>query len=150
MIPPDITTKIGQHPWKMERKDRAEAKLLLQQLGIAETSAFAQFFLAYEGGFALGSGMKEMLDIAGPAHPSIPDATDFVCQAYGVPRTFLCLTSPEGEGFVLYEKKTERVYDTGLDELAALLSGDLRPRWQTFFDYLRDYFNESRKSTAPR
>jgi hypothetical protein len=111
-------------------------------LGVDEESAFAQFFLECEGGFALGLGKKELLDIDGPAYPSIIDVTNFVHQAYSVPSHFICLTSPEGEGFVLYDKRTESVYDTGLDELPALLSGDLQPRWKTFFDYLRDYFGE--------
>lgn len=145
MIPNEIAVNIGLHGLDMRRRDRLEAQHRLEQLGVEEESAFAQFFLEYEGGFALGLGKKEMLDVVGPAYPSIIDVTNFVHRAYGVPHDFICLTSPEGESFVLYDKRTESVYDTGLDQLPALSSGDLQPRWKTFFDYLRDYFDEVKK-----
>jgi hypothetical protein len=149
MIPVEVKANIALQGLEMLRRDRQQAQQHLGQLGIKEESAFGQFFLEYEGGFSIGPKHKDMLDVVGPAYPSIGDATSFIHRAYGVPQNFICITSPEGEGFVLYDKRTESVYDTGLDELPALLSGDLQPRWQTFFDYLRDYFSEIRRPAVP-
>ena len=144
MIYSEIRDAVNRHPGKILRQDVDRAKSRLSELGVSEDSSFGQFFAEFQGPFPFGRGDRELLDIDRPT-PAISRATKFVQDLYGLPPHFICITSPEGEGFVLYDKRTDSVFDTGLEELPALLSGNLRPRWRTFFDYLRDYFSEIRK-----
>jgi hypothetical protein len=148
MLPDDIKAAVSRQPGRVLREDPESARHRLEQLGVSESSLLGRFYLEFQGPFPFGMGSEELLDIDNRVVPSIVDTTKFANAVLGLPSHFICITSPEGEGFVLYDKRTESVYDTGVDELPALLSGDLQPRWKTFFDYLRDYFREIRKPTV--
>jgi hypothetical protein len=147
LIPADIINSIRSTKLEMQRRDPVTAQRQLERIGVGSETPFGQFFLQFEGGYAVANGMKELLDIAGPAFPAIPDVTRYICENCGVPETYVCLTSPEGEGFVLYDRVAGAVFDTGLDELPALLAGEVTPRWATFFDYLRDYFRKTERDS---
>jgi hypothetical protein len=54
---------------------------------------------------------------------------------------FICLTSTEGQGAYLYDINTEAVYDFELSQDGKLTSGELKPRWSSFFDFLRWYLS---------
>jgi len=139
MLPEDLKKAIRAHPGRVLREDVDDARTRLCELGVPMESTFAQFFCEFQGPFPFGSWIKELLDVQ-RFGPSILHVTQFVRDVYQVPSGFVCLTSPEGEGFLLYDMRTEAVYDVGVSQLDDLERGKLAPRWSSFIDYLREYF----------
>lgn len=67
------------------------------------------------------------------------EATDFGRDAYEITEDFVCLTSGEGEGFLIYGKKDRRIYDVSVSDLDALEAGEAEARWDSFFDLIEWY-----------
>ena len=55
---------------------------------------------------------------------------------------FLQLSSIEGEGSYFYEKATDHVYDADWGDMEKLVSGELKPTWQTYEEFLEWYYSD--------
>lgn len=66
-------------------------------------------------------------------------AYQFVQDTWELPKDFLPLTSTEGEGAILLNLQTNRVYDFNLDKYNQLLNGELKPTWDSFYEFLNWY-----------
>lgn len=73
------------------------------KLGITPTSEFTEFFIKYRLSGVLSNKEFELLDMASPTS-QIVDATNYAIDIYGLPQDFICLTSGEGEGFIIFSK----------------------------------------------
>src|SRR5688572_10525790 len=113
----------------------------LQQLGIAEDSELAEFFREYRLSSVLSARTVEILDVCSPT-PQLLAATEFARDTYQMPEDAICLTSGEGEAFIVLSKRNGKVYDLGVAQLPAFESGNLAPKWDSFFALLRWYLSK--------
>lgn len=111
----------------------------LSQLNIKDHEEINSFFSTYNlSGVISRSSKEELLDLCSPT-PQIFEATEFGRDVYEITEDFICLTSGESEGFFLYSKKDQKVYDVNVEDLDDLESGELEPRWDSFFDLIKWY-----------
>jgi hypothetical protein len=139
MIPADIEELVATQPGNTSRVDSAKALKALEALGVQGDSELAIFFRRYQAAALVSkSSYNELLD---PCSPSlqIGDATEFARETYELNDRFIAFTSGEGEGFILYELATGRVFDAAVDEFDSLEEGELEARWPNFFEFVRWY-----------
>jgi hypothetical protein len=79
-----------------------------------------------------------LLDLCSPTR-QFAETTDFGRDIYGVPGNYICLSSGEGEGFILYSISDRKIYDISVSELDDLEQGKVEPRWNSFFDLIEWY-----------
>lgn len=73
-------------------------------------SELAEFFLNYVITFFRGTASyEELCDIAEPSN-EIEVGTSFIHEAWELPENFICLSTVQGEGCYLYDKKTARFW----------------------------------------
>ena len=140
MIPRDIRDLIIKQPGRVLRST-TELDLVLRSLNdlnISEQSELGEFFLEYCLSGVLSNRRMELLDLCSPTL-QIWNATRFGRDVYDVPDEYVCLTSGESEGFVLYSVTNRRIYDIGVSEIEALENGLVQPTWSTFFELMRWY-----------
>jgi hypothetical protein len=151
MIPLTVERHLAMDGGNIARTDPNSAEEALVNLGVAPGSEFGQFYLKYRGSFISPRPVAELLDIAGPAIPAIPDQTDYVRDRYHIPDQYLALTSDEGEGMYLYDKQDQAVYDLDIVMLEDFIHGRMAARWPTFNEFLVWYFagtGEQKRSVA--
>ena len=138
MIPFNVQQRLVDHVWL--RPSSNDVLPILSNLGIDSTSDFAVFFIKYWGPFrSLNAGI-ELLDIV-EGDESIISNTMAVREEYGFPERFIVVTSLSGGGVLVYDNINGAVYDVdfeGGDN--ALVSGELKPRWPSWNDFISKYF----------
>ena len=92
----------------------------LRALGVDLTSELAELYLRC--GASNVRGWYELLE-----PDQLAEATAHVQAEWGVPAPFLALTGIEGQGVVLYDRRSGAVYDLPFDRLDALCHGQLPP-----------------------
>ena len=100
---------------------RAQAQVhagQLRALGVDLTSELAELYLQHGAGNV--RGWYELLE-----PDQLAEATAHVQAEWGVPAPFLALTGIEGQGVVLYDRRSGALYDAPLDRLDALRTGQL-------------------------
>ena len=90
----------------------------LRALGVDLTSELAELYLQHGAGNV--RGWYELLE-----PDQLAEATAHVQAEWGVPAPFLALTGIEGQGVVLYDRRSGAICDAPLDQLDALRSGQL-------------------------
>jgi len=122
---------------KLERSssDLEKVNLALQKIAVKATEELAEFFRQFKLPGVLNKRSVELLDLCSPTE-QIQEATEFGQDAFEIKDDFLCLTSSEGEGFVLYSKSSKRAFDASADELDSLEAGDKEPEWNSFFELI--------------
>ena len=140
MIPESIIKYLAQDGDVVLRKDALQAFQALMQMEIDKESEFGEFYTRYRGGFISSEPRPELLDIAGPAIPAIPDQTAYVLDRYELPEEFVALTSDESEGMYLYNKNNKSVYDFSVGQSQDLINGKIQPRWNSFNEFLEWFF----------
>ena len=142
MIPQTIVDAIENQSrgnYMRTNSDSTEVLESLRELGVDEHNQLKEFFLRYNlSGCLLGQEGEELLDLCSPTR-QIAGATDFGRDVYEVPASYICLTSGEGEGFYLYSIADRIVYDVDVDQLDALEAGQIKARWESFYDLLEWY-----------
>lgn len=140
MIPHAIAQSLEAQPGKYQR-DLSHLPLVqksLEDLALLDHEQIRQFFESYNLNGILGCRSVELLDLCSPT-PQIKEATSFGVDIYGVPEGYVCLTSGEGEGFVLYSTKDRAVYDVSVDQFDKLEQGKIKPTWSSFFELIEWY-----------
>ena len=142
MIPVEVETYLANAPGEVLRASRASAEKVLQTLGVALNTEFADFYLKYQGCFISPRPVSELMDIDGPEIPNIAAELGYVQDRYDLPANYLPLTTDEGEGMYLYAINSGTVYDMDFDNLPDLLTNKLPPRWPDFNAFLIWFFSE--------
>ena len=139
MIPKSISDEMLRTRGNVLRKSESLVVEELRRLGVPEHSQFGEFFIHFQVS-ALSSAVskEELMDLASPA-PQIRSVTEFVHGVYDVPDQFICLTSAEGEGFYLYDRDSEAVYDVGVEDVQALAARTVTPSWRDFYTFISWY-----------
>jgi hypothetical protein len=112
----------------------------LSALGIDRDTEFAEFFLNFRLSAVLSNQNIELLDLCSPTE-QILGATEFARDIYEMPSEFICLTSGEGEGFIVYSKRDGKIYDIGVDEIDDLDNGITAARWDSFYELIEWYLS---------
>jgi len=113
----------------------------VRSLGVEDHEQLKDFFSRYKLSGVLSGRTVELLDLCSPS-PQIGEATEFGRDTYEITDDFVCLTSGEGEGFLLYSKLDRRIYDVRVSELDALEAGQVKCRWESFYDLIEWYLGE--------
>lgn len=139
MIPSDVRQLMSQQQGDTSRSDVGLAQSALAQLGVKRDSEFWEFYSEYCVSAVMSSvSTEELMDPSDPG-PQLADVTEFARETYELEEGFVCITSGEGEGFYLYSLAEASVYDVGVDELDDLEAGRIKPRWASFYDFMRWY-----------
>ena len=139
MIPNQLKILVEQQPGDIRRINKELAIQALRDLDISLESEFAQFFQEYKITLFQSIVSDEALcDIAEPT-PEIKAGTQFVHEVWELPENFICFTTVEGEGGYLYDKVDGSVYDFELGKREELISGRMKPRWNSFFEFMTWY-----------
>jgi hypothetical protein len=138
-VPTDIAVLMAAQRGAVRRSDPGAALEELLHLGVEPESQLAMFCAEYQVSPVSSSvSAEELMDPVSPTR-QLRGVTAFVRDTYEVPTDFVCLTSAEGEGFILYELSTGAVYDVDARHVPALTRGLLQPRWVDVFAFLRWY-----------
>ena len=113
---------------------------VLNEIGVQTDTEFARFYLKYHGPFISPHDAADLLDIDGPAIPSIPDQTRYASDRYQFPKNILALTSDESEGMYLYDAVGMGVFDFDLTHHKLFIGGKIPVRWASFNAFLLWYF----------
>ncbi len=108
----------------------AEIRGCLDDLGIAAGSELAYFYSNFDASAVSGWYSLNEID-------QLQDATDYAHAELEVPAEYIALTGTEGQGIVLYHRKTHAVYDVPFGQFEALADGSLAPLASSFQDFLR-------------
>ena len=112
----------------------------LEALGLSGDQEVKEFFEAFKLSGVLSNRSQELLDLCSPS-PQIAETTDFGRDTYEITEYFVCLTSGEGEGFILYSKPDGKVYNVAVNQLDDLEAGKVDATWQSFFDLIEWYLS---------
>lgn len=136
MIPIEIIQLLDRQKGETHRTQPLEhIREKFGLLGLSEESPLAQFFSQHKVGGILSPRRGDtLLDM-----DSIVDATSFGREVYEIQEHYICLTSGEGEGFYLLDKRTGEVFDADVAQLDDLEAGKMKPRWSDFFDLIYWY-----------
>src|SRR5699024_551076 len=138
-LPDKLNEVIGEDIYI--REDKIAVTNSLARLNVAVSDTFEEFYQLYEGPFWEEHVPFELLDIVEDVN-NIESSTQISRNEHGFPNKFLVLSSMSANAVLVLDTKTDKVYTVnfeGEDEL--LLKEELEENWQTFYDFLRDYFN---------
>jgi len=143
MIPEALRKLSEQQPGEVRRTDAEAALSALRSLGVSPQSELAEFFLNYKvTNFSSRNSDETLLDVASPTR-QIEEASQFCWEVWEIPRHYLCLTSPEGEGAYLYNLEDEGIYDFSLSASENLLSGKEPKMFGSFFEFMHWYLDDA-------
>lgn len=140
MIPKNIINALQAQKGEVERvpEQMSSVSSNIEALGLGGHTEIEEFFSTYDLAGVSSSREVELLDLCSPGD-EIRETTEWARDIYQVGQDFVCLTSGEGEGFVLYSKVDRKVYDISVSELPALENGNVSPKWQSFFELIEWY-----------
>jgi hypothetical protein len=143
MIPELIIESLVNIDAEVDRdKDEIEdVSRNINLLGLSHDGQISQFFNRYKLSGIISTKNFELLDLCRP-DDEIYETTDWAKDVYELPDDFVCLTSGEGEGFVLFSKTDGKVYDVSVSQFDDLSQGKVEPRWDSFFDLIGWYLKE--------
>lgn len=143
MIPRSIIELLVNIDAEVDR-DKSESKDVernIALLGLNGEEEMSHFFKRYDLGGIISNKNFELLDLCG-SNDEIYETTDWAKDVYELPDGFVCLTSGEGEGFVLFSKIDGKVYDVSVSQFDDLSQGKVESRWNSYFDLIRWYLEE--------
>ena len=143
MIPDSIIEKMSRQDGQVDRdpSDLSRVDDVLTELGIGEAEEFSEFFRRYKLSAVLSKREAELLDLCSPTK-QILEATEFGRDVFQMTPDFVCLTSGEGEGFIVYSKIDKRIYDVSVAELDKLEAGTKEANWDSFYELIDWYLGE--------
>ena len=139
-IPKVVKMKLSNELWKRSRTSDIDEALVA--LRIDPSSEFAEFFKTYAGPFHSKTVGYELLDLV-EQDESIVSNTKVIRAEFGFPHRFIVVSTYVGNAVLVYDTSSGKVFDVdfeGGEEL--LLAGKLLPRWDTWNDFLSDYFRD--------
>lgn len=137
MIPNEIVKAMDSQDGEVKRLN-AEKECInrnISLLGLENHNEIKDFFLIYDLSGVISKAEIELLDLCSPSD-EILETTEWARDIYDVDEGFVCLSSGEGEGFILFSKYNGKIYDVSVSELGALEEGKVAPRWNSFYDLL--------------
>ena len=117
-----------------------DAKNILSRMGVKESELFFQFYL---NSFELPK-IDKPDDLYGLSEIYADFLNSYWSNRYpGIEKKFLQLSSIEGEFSYFYNKETGEVFGVEFDQMDLLWSGELKPLFSSFYEFLDWYFSDS-------
>ena len=113
----------------------------IKELDIRPSEEFIQFYQTYEGPFGEETLGIELMDII-EDNNNIFKSTNICRDEHGFNKKYLVLTNMSANEVIVLDSDTDKVYRVnfeGGDEL--LKSGELQEEWNSFTDFIKEYFN---------
>lgn len=142
-LPKSVIDALAGFP-EYKRAVPEHAASACSKLGVEPGDLFWEFFERFEGPFGSEVTGFELLDVC-EGEPSVVSATGVCRGEHAFPPRYLILTNLLGGGVLVYNVETRSVYNVGFeggDEL--LREGNLEPEWNSFGEFLEEYFGRSR------
>ena len=137
-VPAFVEARLADDLWK--RSDESNVEEAFTELGVDPASDFAEFFRRYWGPFHSERIGHEVLDLI-EQDESIVSATQTVREEFGFANRFIVVSTLTGMSVLVYDVESQRVFDVDFEGGERLLqSGRLEARWQSWNDFLTDYF----------
>jgi len=139
ILPEGMEEVLGEEIYK--REDSNSVKDALIRLDVNVSQPFQEFYMRYEGPFWEEYVPFELLDLTDEEN-NIESYTNIAREEHGFPKQYLVLSEMSANAVLVLDTITDKVYIVnfeGGDEL--LLQGELKEKWATFYDFLKDYFN---------
>lgn len=122
------------------RHDFEMVNSTLNDLGI-KNDEFIAFERRYEGPFWSERIGVELLDLY-QGDRSIRSVTEICRDQFGFPDKFVVLTELSSGQVIILDSFSGNVYEVDFEGgEKKLINGDLRPRWESFYQFLIDYFS---------
>lgn len=140
MIPLSIKDTLGGMDGEIDRNENeiVDVKRNLEMLGLKEDEQISQFFIRFNSCSIVSKRDFELLDLCFP-NDEIFETTEWAKDVYQLPKDYICLTSGEGEGFILFSKIDSKIYDVSVSEFSSLALGKVNARWESFFELMTWY-----------
>ena len=111
------------------RSKKSETESILTDLGFEPDSEIVYFYKNY--GALSARGWYELLEPR-----EIEEMTEYAHSELEIPEFFIALTSFEGSGMSLVDKRDSKIYDITLGEIEDLIDLKTKPIADTFEEYL--------------
>ncbi|OGS70776.1 MAG: hypothetical protein A3F91_09695 [Flavobacteria bacterium RIFCSPLOWO2_12_FULL_35_11] len=117
-------------------------KIILEKLNIKKESKFYEYFSKYSGFDNEQEGYDEVYSLDEILADN--DSDCYWCDEFpDIQKKYLKISSIEGEGSYFYSISDDAVYDVSWNEMDDLMSGNLKPRWESFSSFERELNGES-------
>ena len=137
-IPQEIKDALRDE--KYRRPDKAIVGEVLRRLGVPSQSLVHVFFESYEGPFWSEYLGYELLDVL-EGEETLETATATCRKTFAFPESSLVLTQLSSGQVVVLNTERDKVYEVDFEGGDRLLVSDgLSPRWDSFRDFLLEYF----------
>ena len=143
MIPQSIIEAIGEIGGEVDRpkSEMDDVSRNISLLGLSDDEPLSQFFNQYNLCGLISTKNFELLDLCFP-DDEIYETTEWAKDVYELPDEFICLSSGEGEGFVLLSKSDGKIYDVSVSQFDGLSQGKVESKWDSFFDLIDWYLSK--------
>jgi hypothetical protein len=139
MITPKLYTKLADS--NLRRANVAAVKSVLASLPVPPGPDFAEFFENFVGPIGSERVGYQIIDLA-EDEPSVLTATEQVQEQFDLPKRYLVISDLLADGVLIYDCTTDAVYDVDFEgTIDRLMQGALQPRWNSFSDFLSDFFS---------
>jgi len=125
-----------------------ESMKALDNMGVDKNSSFYEY---YTDGFDIPQnyhgdellGLQEIVDRYNDPSFWWDDVDEDIKEKYPDVKTrYIQFSNEEGGGSYFYDKKTDKVYDVTWGEEEAMITGKLKPMFDSFYDFLEWYYDE--------
>ncbi len=142
MIPKVIVEALNSLNGEIERSENEKDDVTrnIPLLGLEDNSEFSEFFMSYNLCGVVSERSIELLDLCFPSD-EIFETTEWARDIYELNGAFICLSSGEGEGFILLSKINGEIYDVSVGDFSDLAEGKLSSKWASFYELINWYLS---------
>lgn len=140
MIPKPIIEAFSRQTGEITRNNKESVTRNISRLELNHNEQFVDFFLLYDLSGIVSKKEVELIDLCSPSD-EILETTEWAKEVYELQDDFICLSSGEGEGFILLSRVDGKVYDVSVNNFDLLESHGVEPRWNSFYELIDWYLN---------
>lgn len=123
------------------RENVNEVRAAFTRLGVNGSELLYNFYVNFAGPFWEETMGIELLDIVDDS-PNIESITEDCRREFNFPHKYLILTRLSTNSVIVLDSETDKLYTVDFEGGdRALLSGTLEATWESFEDFLLEYFN---------
>lgn len=137
-LPESVKNELSDSAY--DRADPEEVSRALEMFGVNPPVFFVDFYKKYEGPFWSEKLGYELLDLVEDC-PNIVGHTKLCREQYEFPNQYLVLTEITTGQVAVLNAETDQVFEVDFEGGDVLLKkGELEPRWNSFKEFVVDYF----------
>jgi hypothetical protein len=114
-------------------------------LGIAVPAEFSKLYLSFHGSFWSRSLGWVLLDVVDD-HETVGSLTQACREVHGFSRNLLAISEYSANSLLVLDASANKVYHVDFEGgVELLLGGTLPPQWESFAEFLEDFFSEEKR-----